>query len=186
MWGEEVTKGLLIQMTGLSGSGKSTLAKLVSNSLKEDGYAVEILDGDEYRAALCSDLGFSKEDRNTNIKRLGFVGDVLARHGIIAIMATINPYEEIRLQLTQKYDNIVTVYIKCDIDTLLVRDPKGLYKKATLPDGHKDKIYNFTGISDPFEIPQDPDLTIETTTTNLNESVKELKQFIINTINDDN
>jgi len=178
-----MTKGLLIQMTGLSGSGKSTLASLASDSLREDGYAVEILDGDEYRTDLCSDLGFSKEDRNTNIKRLGFVGSVLARHGVIAIMATINPYEEIRLQLTQKYDNIMTVYIKCDINTLLVRDPKGLYKKAALPDGHKDKIHNFTGISDPFEIPKDPDLTIDTDMLTLDESAELLKRFIIDTIN---
>tara|TARA_Y100000593_G_C4310542_1_gene338122 strand:+ start:1725 stop:2282 length:558 start_codon:yes stop_codon:yes gene_type:complete len=177
-----MTKGLLIQMTGLSGSGKSALANHVSSSLEKDGYAVEILDGDEYRAGLCSDLGFSKEDRNTNIRRLGFVGNVLARNGIIAIMATINPYEEIRLQLTQKYDNIVTVYIKCNINTLLVRDPKGLYKKATLPDGHKDKIHNFTGISDPFEIPKDPNLTIDTDMLTLDESVELLKRFIIDTI----
>ena len=123
---------------------------------------VELIDGDEYRANLCNDLGFSKEDRNTNIRRLGFVSKVLSRNNVITIIAAINPYEEIRKELIAKDKNLKTVYIKCDVEQLIERDVKGLYKKALLPDGHPDKVYNFTGISDPFEEPTNPDLVINT------------------------
>ena len=95
----QIRNGIFIQMTGLSGAGKTTLAKAVETRLTEEGYTVEIIDGDEYRAGLCSDLGFSKADRNTNVRRLGFVGRVLARNGVIAIMSAINPYEEVRQEI---------------------------------------------------------------------------------------
>tara|TARA_Y100001973_G_C5201996_1_gene338559 strand:- start:1905 stop:2636 length:732 start_codon:yes stop_codon:yes gene_type:complete len=179
-WGK--TKGLAIQMTGMSGAGKSTLTKLVSKRLKKRGLLVEIIDGDEYRANLCSDLGFSKEDRNTNIRRLGFVSKVLSRNNVVTIIAAINPYDEIRKELVNKNKNLKTVYVKCKMDTLINRDVKGLYKKALLPDGHPDKVYNFTGISDPFEEPKHPDLVINTTKQGINKSVKLLEQFILREI----
>jgi len=179
-WGK--TKGLAIQMTGMSGAGKSTLTKLVSKRLKKRGLLVEIIDGDEYRANLCSDLGFSKEDRNTNIRRLGFVSKVLSRNNVVTIIAAINPYDEIRKELVNKNKNLKTVYVKCKMDTLINRDVKGLYKKALLPDGHPDKVYNFTGISDPFEEPRHPDLVINTTKQGINKSVKLLEQFILREI----
>ena len=179
-WGK--TKGLAIQMTGMSGAGKSTLTKLVSRHLKKKGLLVEIIDGDEYRANLCSDLGFSKEDRNTNIRRLGFVSKVLSRNNVITIIAAINPYDVVREELTKKDKNLKTAYIKCKLETLIERDVKGLYKRALLPDGHPNKVYNFTGISDPFEEPSNPDLIINTSEQSIDKSVKILEQFILREI----
>ena len=155
-WGK--TKGLSIQMTGMSGAGKSTLSKLVAERLKKKGFLVEVIDGDEYRNNLCNDLGFSKEDRNTNIRRLGFVSKVLSRN------------------------NVKTVYVKCKMATLLNRDTKGLYKRALLPDGHDNKVYNFTGISDPFEEPENPDLVIDTTEQDIESAVQQFENFIIKNI----
>lgn len=111
-WGK--TKGMFIQMTGLSGAGKTTLAKEVGASLQAKGFKVEIIDGDEYRTGLCNDLGFSKEDRNTNIRRLGFVGKVLSRNNVITIMSAINPYDNIRKELEETC-GAKTVFIKCPI-----------------------------------------------------------------------
>ena len=179
-WGK--TKGLAIQMTGMSGAGKSTLTRLVSQRLKKRGLLVELIDGDEYRANLCNDLGFSKEDRNTNIRRLGFVSKVLSRNNVITIIAAINPYEEVRKELNSKDKNLKTVYVKCDVNELIERDVKGLYKRALLPDGHPDKVYNFTGISDPFEEPTNPDLVINTAEQTVEKSVKVLEQFILREI----
>lgn len=164
---------LFIQMTGLSGSGKTTLASAVTKKLRSEGYRVEIIDGDEYRTGLCNDLGFSKEDRNTNIRRLGFVGKVLARNDVIAIMAAINPYDDIRLELSKMGDWVKTIYIKCDIETLKKRDPKGLYKKAL-----SGEIKNFTGISDPFDEPINADLIIKTDKEDLDISINRLFNFI--------
>jgi adenylylsulfate kinase len=169
-------------MTGLSGAGKTTVSKAVYKKLKQSGYRVELIDGDEYRTGLCSDLGFSKEDRNINIRRLGFVGKVLARNGVIAIMAAINPYEHIRKELSNMGSFVKTVYVKCDLDTLKNRDPKGLYKRALLEDGHPDKIKNFTGISDPFEEPEESDLILKTDRETLEQSANILYDFIIKSL----
>jgi len=172
-------KGLFIQMTGLSGSGKTTLSRAVSKKLKDKGYNVELMDGDEYRTELCNDLGFSKKDRNTNIRRLGFVGKILARNNVIAIMAAINPYEEIRNEVKKLSPFVRTVYIECDVNTLISRDPKGLYKRALLNDNNPNKIKNFTGISDPFDNPKNPDLIINTSKETLKESTDKLYKFIL-------
>lgn len=174
-----VMRGMFVQMTGLSGSGKTTLATHVADILRDRGFKVEIIDGDEYRKNLCSDLGFSKEDRNTNIRRLGFVGKILARNGVIAIMSAINPYENIRQEIKSNDINCKTVYIKCDLETLKKRDPKGLYKRALLPDSDPNKLKNFTGISDVFEEPINPDLIIETNKEELEDSVDKLLQFVV-------
>jgi len=179
-WGK--TKGLSIQMTGMSGAGKSTLSKFVAERLKKKGFLVEVIDGDEYRNNLCNDLGFSKEDRNTNIRRLGFVSKVLSRNNVITIIAAINPYDKVRKELVTKDKNLKTVYVKCKMATLLDRDTKGLYKRALLPDGHDDKVYNFTGISDPFEEPKNPDLVIDTTEQNIESAVQQFENFIIKNI----
>ena len=164
--------GLFIQMTGLSGAGKTTLARAVSEKLKDEGVTVEVIDGDTYREGLCSDLGFSKEDRNTNVRRLGFVGGVLARNGVVAIMSAINPYEEVRQEIGGKL-----VYIKSSLDAVIARDVKGLYAKAL-----SGEIPNFTGVSDPFEEPKNPALVIETDKEDLSSSVDKLYEFILDSI----
>lgn len=173
-WGK--TKGLFIQMTGLSGAGKTTLAKATQKKLKDKGYLVEIIDGDEYRQGICSDLGFSKEDRNTNIRRLGFVGKVLARNNVITIMSAINPYDNLRMEL-EKTCNAKTVFIKCPVEKCIERDVKGLYAKAL-----SGEIKNFTGISDPFEEPQNPALLVNTSKLNLEKSVELLESFILESV----
>jgi adenylyl-sulfate kinase len=174
-WGK--TKGLFVQMTGLSGAGKTTIARALEKRLRARGFLVEIIDGDEYREGICRDLGFSKEDRNTNIRRLGFLGKVLARNNVITILAAINPYEEIRQELKEQGDFIKTVYIKCDLNTVVQRDPKGLYEKAI-----RGEVSNFTGISDPFEYPQNPDLVIDTSKESVSNSVSKLERFILRSV----
>tara|TARA_R110002020_G_scaffold7395_7_gene31126 strand:- start:247 stop:753 length:507 start_codon:yes stop_codon:yes gene_type:complete len=165
-----VNKGIFIQMTGLSGAGKTTLATAAREELVSRGIQnIEIIDGDEYRAGLCSDLGFSKGDRNTNIRRLGFVGRVLARNNVIAIMSAINPYEEVRQEIGGKL-----VYIKTGLEAVIDRDVKGLYAKAL-----SGEIPNFTGISDPFEEPLAADLIIETDKGTIQDCTKQLCDFIL-------
>ena len=171
-------KGIFIQMTGMSGAGKSTIAFGVQRVLKEMGHNIEVIDGDEYRNGLCSDLGFSKEDRNTNIRRLSFVGKVLSRNNVICIMSAINPYDDIRREVKENNPLEKTVFVDCDIETLVGRDPKGLYRRALLPDGDPDKIHNFTGISDPFESPVNADLIINTKEESVEESIRKLISFI--------
>jgi adenylylsulfate kinase len=174
LWGK--TSGLFIQMTGLSGSGKTTIARDVEKRLKNRGLKVEIIDGDEYREGICSDLTFSKEDRNTNIRRLGFVGKVLARNNVVIIMSTINPYDNIRKELKEIH-GARTIFIDCSIEECIERDIKGLYKKALLGE-----IKNFTGISDPFEVPKDADLVIKTDKLNIKKSAELLEKFILKQI----
>ena len=171
-------KGIFIQMTGMSGAGKSTIAFGVQRVLKEMGHNIEVIDGDEYRDGLCSDLGFSKEDRNTNIRRLSFVGKVLSRNNVVCIMSAINPYDDIRREVKENNPLEKTVFVDCDIDTLVGRDPKGLYRRALLPDSDPDKIHNFTGISDPFESPVNADLIINTNEESVEESIRKLISFI--------
>ena len=171
-------KGIFIQMTGLSGAGKSTISFATQRILREMGYNVEVIDGDEYREGLCKDLGFSKEDRNTNIRRLSFVGKVLSRNNVICIMSAINPYDSIRKEVIENNPLARTVFVECDINTLIGRDPKGLYRRALLPDGNPEKIHNFTGISDPFQTPSEADLVLNTDEETVEESVKRLISFI--------
>jgi len=179
-WGK--TTGLFVQMTGMSGAGKTTLARIVQQRLQKKGVQVEVIDGDEYRSNLCSDLGFSKEDRNTNIRRLGFVAKVLARNNVVSIISAINPYEGVREELSNMGNNVKTVYVSCGLETLKQRDTKGLYRKALLPDGHPEKIHNFTGISDPFEEPTMADLTVNTQDEDIEVSAHKLEEFIVRSV----
>jgi adenylylsulfate kinase len=171
--------GIFVQMTGMSGAGKSTITFKAATMLREMGYNVEVIDGDEYREGLCKDLGFSKEDRNTNIRRLSFVGKVLSRNNVICIMSAINPYDDVRQEVAKSNSLAKTVYVECEIDKLIERDPKGLYKRALLPKGDPNRINNFTGISDPFEVPKNPDLTINTMSESIDCSVDNLVHFVL-------
>ncbi len=167
----------LFQMTGLSGAGKSSIANLLKSKILAMNLKVEIIDRDEFRKTLCADLGFSKEDRIENIKRLGFVANLLSRNKIITIIAAINPYNVARNDLKSLYDAKL-IYIKCDVETLRKRDTKGLYQRAFLPENHPDKIHNLTGVNDTFEIPENPDLVIDTSEESLEESLEKVLGFI--------
>jgi adenylylsulfate kinase len=171
---------MLIQFTGLSGAGKSTIAQLVKLQMQEEGHYLEVIDADVYRPVLCPDLGFSKKDRMENIRRLGFVANLLAKNGIITILAAINPYETVRKELISNGIKVKTIWINCDLETLIKRDTKGLYTRALLPDGHSDKIYNLTGVNDIYEPPLMPDLTIDTQLESIETSVKRVIDFIKN------
>jgi len=180
LWGK--TKGVFIQMTGMSGAGKTTLAKNVEKKLKKQGLKVEVIDGDEYRENLCQDLGFSKGDREENIKRLSFVGKVLGRNNVVCIMSAINPYNSTREHVRASNANSKLVYVSCDIEELKRRDTKGLYHRALLPDSDPNKVYNFTGITDPFDTPLSPDLIIDTQRETQKESIAKLEKFILKEI----
>jgi adenylylsulfate kinase len=174
---------LFIQLTGLSGSGKSTIAIGVKKLLESNGFHVEVIDGDIYRKILCPDLGFSKEDRHENIRRLGFVSNQFAINGIISILAAINPYEEIRKELSLFGPHVKTVWIDCDLDLLIKRDTKQLYKRAMLPDNHPEKINNLSGINDPYEPPENPNLVINTNSESEEMSIRILNDFIVQNLN---
>ena len=173
---------LLIQLSGLSGSGKTTISYNTRRELENRGFKAEVIDGDVYRNGLCRDLGFSRADRIENIRRLGFVGDLLAGHGIVAILSAINPYEEAREALRQSSGRVRTVWIECDLETLRSRDTKGLYRRAFLPDSDPEKLTNLTGVNDPYEIPANPDLVIRTAIESEAESSDRLLQYILKEI----
>ena len=158
-------KGFTLWFTGLSGAGKSTLSERVFEKLKQAGAKVELLDGDEVRTHLSKGLGFSKEDRDTNVQRLGFVCQLLSRNGVIAIVAAISPYRETRNQVRAKIENFVEIYVHCPIEVLAERDVKGLYKRALAGE-----IANFTGVNDPYEAPTSPEVTVDSSKETLEQS----------------
>jgi adenylylsulfate kinase len=169
---------IFIQFTGLSGAGKSSIAHLVKMQMEQQGDRVEVIDADVYRPVLCPDLGYSKESRMENIRRLGFVANLLSKHGVITILAAINPYESVRNELVSKGTRVKIIWIKCNVEVLIQRDTKGLYRKAMLPDGHPEKIYNLTGVNDDYEPPLKPDLIIDTDEEELEASVIKVVDFI--------
>lgn len=150
-------KGFCVWFTGYSASGKSTLAKLLEKNLLEKGIPVEILDGDIIRNNLSKGLGFTRTDRETNLRRIAFVAKLLARNGVAVIVAAISPYENIRKEVRSEIEGFVEVFLDCPIEVCIARDPKGLYRKAL-----KGEIENFTGISDPFELPENPEVVVKT------------------------
>lgn len=172
---------ILIQFSGLSGSGKSTLANRVAEELIQLGYRVEVIDGDTCRKEISKDLGFSKAERFENIRRLFFVGKLLVKHDVIVLLAVINAYEEIRKELRQ-HEFVRTVYLNCPLDKLIERDTKGLYKRAFLSDEDEGKINNLTGVNDPFEIPENPDLVLYTAKEDIKTSAEKLLNFILETL----
>jgi adenylylsulfate kinase len=170
---------MIIQFCGLSGAGKTTLARAASEKLKQLSLPVEVIDGDEYRETICSNLGFSRNDRCENIRRLAFVAGKLSAHGIITLICAINPYEEMRNEVRRTYLNVKTIFIDCPVQTLKVRDTKGLYRKALLPDEHPDKIKNLSGINDPFDIPANPDLYIDTSKNSISDCTHSIVEFVL-------
>jgi adenylyl-sulfate kinase len=159
-------RGFTVWLTGLSGAGKTTIAYLLERELHARGRGVEVLDGDVVRTHLSRGLGFSREDRDTNILRIAFVCALLTRHGVAVISAAISPYAEARRQAREQIGDFVEVYVRCPLEELMRRDVKGLYAKAL-----RGEIANFTGVSDPYEAPIDPDVVVDTDRERVEESV---------------
>lgn len=166
--------GFTIWFTGLSGAGKSTLSEAIEQRFKRHGRNVEILDGDVVRTHLSKGLGFSREDRDINIKRIAFVCSLLSRNGVIAISAAISPYREAREWARQQIGNFVEIYVKCPLDVCRERDVKGLYKLVD-----EGKIKNFTGVDDPYEEPEHPDLVIESDKETLDTSIQRILSKLV-------
>jgi adenylyl-sulfate kinase len=159
-------RGFTLWFTGLSGAGKSTLATALEPVLRERGCKVEVLDGDVVRTNLSKGLGFSKEDRDTNIRRIGFVAQLLTRNGVAVMTAAISPYREVRRECREMIGDFVEVFVKCPVEVCAERDVKGLYKKAMAGE-----IPHFTGVSDPYEDPEHAEVVVETDTESVEQSV---------------
>ncbi len=162
--------GITFWFTGLPGAGKSTLAGLVGRKLSDAGVRVEVLDGDLVRAILSPELGYSKHDRDLNIRRIGFVSQLLSRNGVVVLVAAISPYRQLREEIRKNHRGtpFIEIFVDCPLEVLIKRDVKGLYKRALGGD-----IQNFTGISDPYEAPENPEIVVHTARQTPNKSVAE-------------
>ena len=162
-------KGFTAWFTGLPCCGKTTVADRVADILRKKGYKVERLDGDIVRKGLTSDLGFSKEDRDQNIKRVTFVAKLLTRNDVIVLATFVSPYRERRQKTREEIGSFIEIYTRCPVEVCTQRDVKGMYKKALAG-----KIKNFTGVDDPYEEPPNPELVINTDTETIEESVEKV------------
>ena len=162
-------KGFTVWFTGLPCAGKSTLAEMLFHELRRRDMKIELLDGDVVRTSLSKGLGFSKEDRDTNILRIGFVANLLTRNGVACIVAAISPYRDARSQCRAIIRNFVEVYVHATVDECAHRDVKGLYRKAMAGE-----IKGFTGVDDPYEPPQNPEIYVDTMTHNPEESLRQI------------
>ena len=161
-----MSKGVTVWFTGLPCSGKTTVADGVAEKLRRKGYKVERLDGDIVRRSLTSDLGFSKEDRDENIKRVTFVAKLLTRNGVIVLATFVSPYRERRRKSREEIGEFMEVYVRCSIEECMKRDVKGMYRKAM-----EGEITGFTGVDDPYEEPPSPELVLDTDRETVEESV---------------
>jgi adenylylsulfate kinase len=161
-----LSKGVTVWLTGLPCSGKTTIADGVAEKLRDKGYRVERLDGDTVRRSLTSDLGFSKEDRDENIKRVTFVAKLLTRNGVVVLATFVSPYRERRRKSREEIGEFMEVYVRCSIEECMRRDVKGMYRKALAGE-----ITGFTGVDDPYEEPQNPELVLDTDEEKVEESV---------------
>ncbi len=175
-------KAPVFWLTGLPGSGKTTLAKAVADELKKMGYKVEVLDGDRIRQTINPDAGFTKEQRALHLRRVAWISRLLARNGVITLCSFVSPYREVRKIVREIVEEDVPfyeIYVKCPVEECIKRDPKGLYKKAL-----RGEIERFTGISDPYEPPESPDLIIDTVNESVEESKDKLLKFILAKLNE--
>ena len=156
-------------LTGLSGAGKTTLADRLVSHLREQGAKVELLDGDFVRTNLSQGLGFSREDRDTNIRRIGFVAELLTRNGVIVVVAAISPYRDAREDVKQKIPKFIEVHVDCSIEVLTARDTKGLYKRALAGE-----LAHFTGVSDPYEAPVNASVVIHSDRESIDEALAKI------------
>jgi adenylylsulfate kinase len=166
--------GFCLWFTGLSGSGKTTITNLLVRELRKRGSKLEVLDGDIVRENLSKGLGFSKEDRDINIRRIAFVANLLSRNDVPVITAAISPYREIRDEARELMDGrFIEVYVKASVEVCEERDVKGLYAKA-----RSGEIKEFTGVSDPYEPPESPEIVVETESQSPEESARQILAFL--------
>lgn len=168
-----MSRGFTVWLTGLSGAGKSTIAEALAFELQRREQSTEIVDGDVIRTTLSKGLGFSREDRNTNIARIALVCQLLSKHGVAAISAAISPYAEARDAARRQIDNFVEVYVQCPLDVVKARDTKGLYAKA-----ERGEIAHFTGVSDPYEPPANPEIIVRTDLQSVESCVAEIVRYL--------
>ncbi len=162
-------KGFTVWLTGYSGAGKTTISQQLQKEILERNIDCEILDGDLVRQNLCKDLGYSKEDRCSNIMRIGFVAELLSKHGVCVIVSAISPYSSARRSVRKRIEDFVEVYVKCPLEVCENRDVKGLYKKA-----RNGEMKNFTGISDSYEEPVNPEIICDTSAETVEDSVNKV------------
>ncbi|MBN1956384.1 MAG: adenylyl-sulfate kinase [Anaerolineae bacterium] len=166
-------RGFTLWFTGLSGSGKTAIAKVVEQELRDRNLRVERLDGDIVRQSLTRDLGFSKEDRDMNIERVTFVAKLLTRNGVAVLCSFISPYRARRAKSREEIGEFIEVFVECPLETLVERDVKGLYAKAIAGE-----IKNFTGVSDPYEEPENPEIVVHTAEETIEESVAKVLAYL--------
>ncbi len=167
-------KGCVVWLTGIPGAGKTTLARKIASILRRKGYKVEVLDGDEVRKWLSPEAGFTREDRERHLRRVIYVSKLLARNGVIVLAAFVSPYRSIRRLAREIIGDFIEVYVKCSLETAIKRDPKGLYKKAL-----RGEISHFTGIDDPYEEPENPEVIVDTDKESINEGVIKILRKMI-------
>lgn len=166
-------EGFVVWLTGLPASGKTTIAGVLEERLRGEGLKVEVMDGDEVRRNLSPDLGFTKEDREIHARRVAFVSKLLARNGVAVIVALISPYRSFRAHVRESVPNFVETYVRCPVEECARRDPKGLYQKAMAGE-----IKDFTGVNDPYEEPEAPEILLDTHLETTDESAGKILQWL--------
>lgn len=169
-------KGFVVWLTGLPGSGKTTIAKNVAEKLREKGYRVEVIDGDWARKTISLGAGFTRDERRIHLHRVAWVARLLARNGVIVLCSFVSPYRDVRRMIREIIEEdapFVEVYVKASLEEVMRRDPKGLYKRAL-----KGEIKHMTGIDDPYEPPENPDLVLDTEVESVEESVGKLLRLL--------
>ncbi len=170
---------MILMFCGLSGAGKTTLAEKLKSYLEYKGKQVEIIDGDEVRQNLFQELGYSLEDRCSNMQRMAWIANKLSEHSVITIISAMNPCALTREKIKQQYQGVKEIFVTCSLDSLRLRDTKGLYRRAELPESDPNKIYNLSGVNGSFDPPNHPDLTINTDLLTVDQGIEMLVNEIL-------